>query len=102
MCIRGGRTFNRHIVDPIKDADNHVTINILHGMAWLGRINRPGPHRTSCLRGLPAACKTGNPFVPFSLKCCTHAEQRIIISVAFCANRKSLDRSNFVYTNQPL
>lgn len=76
MCIRGGRTFNRHMVDPIKDADtNHVTINILHGMAWLGRINRPGPHRTSRLWGLPAACKTGNPFVPFSFKCCTHAER---------------------------
>lgn len=76
MCIRGGRTFNRHMVDPIKDADtNHVTINILHGMAWLGRINRPGPHRTSRLWGLPAACKTGNPLVPFSFKCCTHAER---------------------------
>lgn len=43
MCIRGDRTFNRHIVDPIKDANNHVTINILHGMAWLGRINGPVP-----------------------------------------------------------
>lgn len=44
-------TFNRHFVDPIKRADNHVTINILHDMAWLGGISQLGPHCLSCRQG---------------------------------------------------
>lgn len=63
----------------------------------MARSHQPasGPHRTSCLRE-----SMQNSFVPFSVKRCTHAEQRIIISVAFCANRKSLDRSSLVYTSR--
>lgn len=65
MCIPGGRTFNRHIVDPIKDADNHVTINILHGMAWLGRINRPPVPIVRLVYG--KACKIRSSHFPLSV-----------------------------------
>ena len=44
-----------------------------------------GPPLSDLSTELPAACKTGNPFVLFSVKCCTHAFARLIISVAFSA-----------------